>query len=220
MATHVHLSQRKGSVSRFPHSCKGARHTPLILNPGYRLVFPASWKPNQLAISEVCMKKFSVVLLALAAALAFSPNVLASPYIVGTIGVTGGNDNWSTTALILTTSAGVVADDGGSFAGLTSPTVNIAHGSAATMDFSTLTFASPDVLVFTTNTGVATFTITGLTVGHQLCSHSSSRPIRTGAWKSSLSRASVSSSCRGPSATMRPARIRITRSISGRMSPR
>ena len=110
------------------------------------------------------MKKFSVVLLALAAALAFSPNVLASPYIVGTIGVTGGNDNWSTTALILTTSAGVVADDGGSFAGLTSPTVNIAHGSAATMDFSTLTFASPDVLVFTTNTGVATFTITGLTV--------------------------------------------------------
>jgi len=60
----------------FPHSCKGARHTPLILNPGYRLVFPASWKPNQLAISEVCMKKFSVVLLALAAALAFSPNVL------------------------------------------------------------------------------------------------------------------------------------------------
>jgi len=46
---------------------------------------------------------------------------------------------------------------------------------------------------------------------HQLCSHSSSRPMRTGVLKSSLRRASVNSSWRGPSATMRPPRIRMTR---------
>jgi hypothetical protein len=55
---------------------------------------------------------------------------------------------------------------------------------------------------------------------YQLWSHSSSRPTRMGALNSSLSRGSVSSSARGPSATMRPPRIRITRSISGNMSAR
>jgi hypothetical protein len=137
----------------------------VTLNPGYRLVIPTSWNQNQLAISEEFMKKISVVLLALAAALAFSPSLLADPYIFGTIGVTGGNDNWSSTVLNLTGSTGVVADATGSFEGTTSPIVNIpispASGSGAVWNFTTLTFASPDVLVFTTNMGVATFTITG-----------------------------------------------------------
>lgn len=56
--------------------------------------------------------------------------------------------------------------------------------------------------------------------GHQLCSHSSSRPMRTRVLNRSLRRDSVSSSARGPSPTMLPWRMRITRSISGRMSPR
>jgi len=50
-----------------------------------------------------------------------------------------------------------------------------------------------------------------IVISHQLCSHSSSRPMRTGVLNSSLRRASVSSSRRGPSATMRPARIRTMR---------
>jgi hypothetical protein len=111
------------------------------------------------------MKKFSISLLALAAVLAITPSALADPFIIGTIGVTGGNDNWTATALNLTTTAGVVADATGSFEGTTTPVVNIpispAPGSSATLGFTTLTFASPDVLIFTTTMGVATFTITG-----------------------------------------------------------
>lgn len=113
------------------------------------------------------MKKFSLVLLALATALAITPSASADPLIVGTIAISGGNDNWSDTALHLVGSSGTVVDATGSFAGTTSPAVTITVGSAATWDFSTLTFASPDVLVFTTSLGVATFTITGPITVHE-----------------------------------------------------
>jgi hypothetical protein len=102
------------------------------------------------------------------ALLAAAPLAMADPYIVGTIGVTGGNDNWSATVLNLTSTTGVVADATGSFEGATSPIVNIpispAAGDGAVWNFSTLTFATPDVLIFTTNLGVATFTISSLSI--------------------------------------------------------
>jgi len=105
------------------------------------------------------MKKYLVAILALTVALAIAPSALADPYIVGSIGVTGGNDHWNATDLYVPGTTGVVADDGGSFVGIVP--VNPASGSGATINFSDLTFSSPDILVFTTDTGVATFTITG-----------------------------------------------------------
>jgi len=55
---------------------------------------------------------------------------------------------------------------------------------------------------------------------YQLCSHPSSLPIRTAVPNSSLNLASVNISSRPPSPAIRPSRIRITRSISGKISPR
>jgi hypothetical protein len=121
-------------------------------------VSPASWNPNQLAISEEYMKKFSVVLLALAATLAISPMALADP-ITGSIGISGFNDHWnaSSVTFIPTANAG---DASGNLAtvipGAVAPSVT-----PATIDITTLTFATPDVLIWTIGTSTATFTITG-----------------------------------------------------------
>src|ERR1035438_3022307 len=113
------------------------------------------------------LRNTSLITLALVALalLVAAPLAMADPFIVGTIGVTGGNDNWSATVLNLSSTTGIVADATGSFEGTTSPIVNIpvspAPGDGVVMGFTTLTFSSPDVLIFTTNLGVATFTITG-----------------------------------------------------------
>jgi hypothetical protein len=97
------------------------------------------------------MKKFSVVLLALAAALAISPNVWADP-ITGTIAVNGFNEVWTTAGVTFNVANTPLAGDGtGTLASITGATT-----------VNNLTFGSPDELLFTTNTGATvTFTITG-----------------------------------------------------------
>ncbi|HEY1208034.1 MAG TPA: PEP-CTERM sorting domain-containing protein [Terracidiphilus sp.] len=100
------------------------------------------------------MKKFSIALLALAVALAITPSALASTFINGSLGVTGGNDSWNGTSVTFNTPSGTVTDNSGNFGiiPLTTPT---------TINSTTLTFATPDVLVLTTSGGDATFTIVG-----------------------------------------------------------
>jgi hypothetical protein len=100
------------------------------------------------------MKRYTLGFLALATALAITPSALADPLIVGTIGVSGGNDSWNSTAVTFTSSNATVTDESGSFVGIVPLTT------PATIT-GVLTYLSPDVLWFTTSTGVATFTITG-----------------------------------------------------------
>jgi hypothetical protein len=102
------------------------------------------------------MKKFSISLFALAVVLAITPSALADTYITGTIGVTGGNDSWQAvgTSVTFGTLSGSVSD----------ATVDLLPvlGNGATINITTLTFATPDQLIFTTTGGtVVTFTITG-----------------------------------------------------------
>jgi hypothetical protein len=101
------------------------------------------------------MKRFTLGFIALATALAITPSALALPLIVGNIGVTGGNDKWSGTAVTFTTTSGSVADEGGDFVGI------VPLSSATTINAGVLTYLSPDVLWFTTSLGGVTFTITG-----------------------------------------------------------
>jgi hypothetical protein len=105
------------------------------------------------------MKRTTLAFLALAAALAITPVAMADPIqITGSIGISGGNDSWTTTGITWGTPAGIVVDHTGSFAPITIGTNAVVNAAP------TFVFASPDVLVFTTllNNGlVAEFTITG-----------------------------------------------------------
>jgi hypothetical protein len=104
------------------------------------------------------MKKFSISLFALVAALAITPYALATS-ITGSIAIDGYNQTWSATGvsfLTLAATAGNATGDLGTvIPGAVSGTVT------ATMDVSNITFATPDVLVWTIDTNTATFAITG-----------------------------------------------------------
>jgi len=104
------------------------------------------------------MKKNTLGFLALATALAIAPAASALPLIVGSMGVGGGNDQWSATGVTFTNTLANERDATGDLATVfgvspaTTPT---------TINNSAWTFASPDGLMLSTNTGGGTFTITG-----------------------------------------------------------
>ena len=105
------------------------------------------------------MKRYTLGFLALATALAFAPSALADPLIVGTLGVSGGNDKWDASGsfVTFTTPSGTVSDNGGNFS-------IILTGTAVTINNSNFLSATPDGLFFTTASSggnIATFTITG-----------------------------------------------------------
>ena len=73
------------------------------------------------------MKKFSIALLALATALAITPVAMATPIPIGSsIGISGGQDSWSSTGITFP-AGGTVVDDSGSFGvlGHTATVLNI-----------------------------------------------------------------------------------------------
>jgi hypothetical protein len=104
------------------------------------------------------MKKLTFGFIALATALAITPAASASSLIAGSFGVGGGNDQWSATGITFFNTLGNERDATGNFATVfgaapaTTPT---------TINQSTFTFLSPDGLMISTNSGGATFTITG-----------------------------------------------------------
>jgi hypothetical protein len=106
------------------------------------------------------MKRYTLGFLALAMALAFAPSALADPlYIVGSIGITGGNDKWDASGsfVTFTTPSGSVTDNGGDLSVIVTTTT-------VTINNSNFLSATPDELFLTTaNSGgnVATVTITG-----------------------------------------------------------
>jgi len=106
------------------------------------------------------MRKTAFGILALATAVAIIPSAFADPLIVGSVSVAGGNDKWdsSGSSVTFTTPSGIVVDSGGDLS-------IISNGTAATIDNSTLNFADPDGLFFTTASSggnVESFSITGL----------------------------------------------------------
>ncbi|MGA9071536.1 MAG: PEP-CTERM sorting domain-containing protein [Terracidiphilus sp.] len=104
------------------------------------------------------MNKLTFGFIALATALAFTPSAMASPLIVGTFGVGGGNDQWTLTGITFSNIAGSERDATGDFIAIfgASPTTT-----PTTIDETIFTFLTPDGLFLSTNTGGATFTITG-----------------------------------------------------------
>jgi len=103
------------------------------------------------------MNKFVLGIFAAAAAIGLSANASATA-ITGSIGVTGGNDQWNSNVISFTNTAATERDATGSFGTVLgfAPTTN-----PTTINSSIFTFSSPDVLVFTVGTSSATFTITG-----------------------------------------------------------
>ncbi len=103
------------------------------------------------------MKHVPLALLAMAMAVAIASPALADP-ITGSLGVSGGNDQWSATGITFSNPSAIARDATGVFATVlgASPVTN-----PATIDSTTFTFASPDELVFTVGTSTATFTATG-----------------------------------------------------------
>jgi len=104
------------------------------------------------------MKRLAFGFLALATALAITPGALASPLIVGTFGVAGGSEQWSSTGITFTNTAATERDATGNFGTVlgVSPATT-----PSTIDNTPFTFLTPDGLFVSTNTGGATFTITG-----------------------------------------------------------
>ena len=104
------------------------------------------------------MKRHVLGFLALITSLVITPSVLALPLIVGTFGVGGGNDQWSATGITFSNTLANERDATGNFATVfgispaTTPT---------TINHTPFTFLSPDGLFLSTNTGGATFAITG-----------------------------------------------------------
>lgn len=94
----------------------------------------------------------------MATALAISSAASADPLIVGSIAVGGGNDQWSGTGIVFTNTSALERDATGDLATvfLVSPATT-----PTTINQSNYLFSSPDVLILTTSTGGATFTITG-----------------------------------------------------------
>jgi hypothetical protein len=105
------------------------------------------------------MKKYTFGFFALATALAITPSALAYPLIVGTIGISGGNDKWDSSGsfVTFTTPSGNVSDNSVNFS-------VILTGTAVTINNSHFLSATPDGLFLTTASSggnIATFTITG-----------------------------------------------------------
>jgi hypothetical protein len=95
------------------------------------------------------MKKFSLVLLALATAIAITPMAQADP-VNGTIAVTGSNDVWNSAGITFS-GIGNAVDGTFTLVGVTGATT-----------VNDLVFASPDELLFSTTSGtIVTLTITG-----------------------------------------------------------
>jgi hypothetical protein len=105
------------------------------------------------------MKKFSVALLALAAALVISPMAMADPIPTGSaLGITGGNDKWTSGGTITFTNLNaLVTDDQGAF-------TNIPFSNPALVTQSSLTISTFVGEIFTTTYGgkTATFTINNM----------------------------------------------------------
>jgi hypothetical protein len=103
------------------------------------------------------MKKLTFGFLALAMALAITPAASADQ-ITGSLGVGGGNDQWSATGITFNNPTAVARDATGAFATVlgATPATN-----PATIDDTHFVFSSPDVLIFTVGTSTGTFTITG-----------------------------------------------------------
>ncbi len=99
------------------------------------------------------MKKFTIASLALAAALAIIPAASATP-ISGSIVVNGFGDTWNATGVTFVVPLGI-AEGSGTLSSIPSPgTIN------TTLPFR-WSFLSPDVLLFNTGSGFATFTVAG-----------------------------------------------------------
>jgi hypothetical protein len=103
------------------------------------------------------MRKLTLGFFALATAIAFAPTALADP-ISGSIGVDGFNDQWNGTSITFSSINAIAHDATGDYALIfgVAPATN-----PATIDSSSITFASPDELIFTIGTDTATLTITG-----------------------------------------------------------
>ena len=104
------------------------------------------------------MKRYTLGFLALATALVIAPSALALPLIVGTFGIGGGNDQWSATGITFSNTLANERDATGDLAtvfGITPATT------PTTINHTPFTFLSPDGLFLSTNSGGATFTITG-----------------------------------------------------------
>jgi hypothetical protein len=103
------------------------------------------------------MKKFALGFLALAMAIATAQTALATA-ITGTLGVTGVNEQWDTTGITFSNPVAFARDATGDYAAALGGNAAI---TPTTIDSTTLTFASPDELIFTVGTSTATFTSTG-----------------------------------------------------------
>jgi hypothetical protein len=103
------------------------------------------------------MKYVPLALLTMATALAIVPVALADQ-ITGSVGIGGGNDQWSATGITFTNTNAIARDATGDYATLlgASPAT-----SPATIDAADFTFASPDQLIFTIGSDTGTFTATG-----------------------------------------------------------
>lgn len=103
------------------------------------------------------MKHVPLALLAMAMAVAIAPNALADQ-ITGSLGVSGGNDQWTATGITFSNPSAIARDATGDFGTVlgASPATN-----PATIDDTSLAFASPDELIFTIGTNTGTFTATG-----------------------------------------------------------
>jgi hypothetical protein len=93
----------------------------------------------------------------MATALAIAPAALADQ-ITGSLGVGGGNDQWTATGITFSNPSATARDATGDFATVlgVSPATN-----PATINDTSFTFATPDELIFTVGTTTATFTATG-----------------------------------------------------------
>jgi hypothetical protein len=103
------------------------------------------------------MKRLTLGFLAMAMAIVIAPSALADS-IIGSVGVGGGNDNWTSTGITFTNTSATARDATGDFAtvlGISPAT------SPATINAVLFTFATPDELIFTIGTATATFTTTG-----------------------------------------------------------
>jgi uncharacterized membrane protein len=108
------------------------------------------------------MKRISLALLALVAALAITPLASADP-ITGTIGITGGNDTWT---LVNATNPGITfVSTTGTVKDTTTGNLSSLIGDGVTFP-GFLSFNSPadEEVIFSVGGGLATFTITSLNV--------------------------------------------------------
>lgn len=103
------------------------------------------------------MKNLKLGLFALATALVLTPVALADP-IVGTLGIVGGDVQWSSTVLTFSDIYAIAGQATGSYATV----LGIKPATTATIiDSSELVYSTPDELIFTVGGNKATLTITG-----------------------------------------------------------